>query len=272
MKQETKVMKITPEMAKKFLLTNEDNRNIRGWWVTSLSNMIKRNEFITSHQGIAIGKSGRLLDGQHRLLAIVEADMPVDMNVSFNVDEEAFKVVDSGIKRTYSDLTGLNPKTAEVCRLAGGFIYSSRYQLSAKQILDIYHDSCLGEVHDELISFCGTNSKGFSSARLRLCAAMNMLEYPKQGQYIKELYANMIKRNYLDLPPIALHFTRQVDTRMISMDIRGDIIARGLRLFNPEHANLNRIIIREGAIEEAYAHIRTKLREYMAFSKGEKYE
>jgi hypothetical protein len=272
MKQETKVMKITPEMAKEFLHGNVDNRNIRGWWVTSLSNMIKRNEFITSHQGIAFSQSGRLLDGQHRLLAIVEADTPVNMNVTFNVDELAYKVVDSGIKRTYADLTGLNIKTAEICRLAGWLIYVGRLQMSAEQILDIYHHSGIGEVHDELINFCGTNRKGFSSAPVRLCAVMNMLEYPKQWQYIKEVYTNMIQRKYIDLPPIALQYIRQIDSRTVSTNHRGEVIVRALRVFNPEQANISRLIIREGAIEEAYAHIRLKLRQYIAFSKGEKYE
>ena len=70
----TEVVLVTPLLAKKWLERNTDNRDIRPSVVTGLAESITRGEWVLSHQGIAFAKSGRLLDGQHRLLAIVEAN------------------------------------------------------------------------------------------------------------------------------------------------------------------------------------------------------
>jgi hypothetical protein len=71
---ETKMMWVTPEIAKKYLERNTENRTLRPHWVNTLALAIKNNEFITTHQSIAFSKSGRLLDGQHRLHAIIQAN------------------------------------------------------------------------------------------------------------------------------------------------------------------------------------------------------
>jgi hypothetical protein len=41
------------------------------------------------HQGIAFDVSGGLIDGQNRLAAVVEADVPVAMTVLTAVDDDA---------------------------------------------------------------------------------------------------------------------------------------------------------------------------------------
>ena len=116
------VQLVTPEMAKEYLAKNTDNRNKRGWWVSGLASQIKRGEWIPTHQGVGITKSGKLIDGQHRLEAIIEANIPVEMMVTTGVRDDAYKVLDNGIKRTLSDLTGVSPKTAEICRVLSRFL------------------------------------------------------------------------------------------------------------------------------------------------------
>ena len=49
----TQLVNVTPAMAKTMLESNTDNRNKRGWWVSGLANMMKRGEWITTHQGVA---------------------------------------------------------------------------------------------------------------------------------------------------------------------------------------------------------------------------
>ena len=68
---------ITPELARGMLIDNEGNRRKRELWVNYLANCIRNNEWKPTHQGIAFSENGKLLDGQHRLHAIIKADIPV---------------------------------------------------------------------------------------------------------------------------------------------------------------------------------------------------
>ena len=179
------VQLVTPEMAKEYLAKNTDNRNKRGWWVSGLASQIKRGEWIPTHQGVGITKSGKLIDGQHRLEAIIEANIPVEMMVTTGVRDDAYKVLDNGIKRTLSDLTGVSPKTAEICRVLSRLIYSGNSNTSAEQCLEVYNTG-VGEVSDNLTEYCGKNIKVYSSAMVRTAAVCLILEGYNQ-QYIKEL-------------------------------------------------------------------------------------
>ena len=111
-----KVERITPTMAAEYLKNNTDNRKLRPWWATSLAGAIGRGEWILTHQGVAFDSTGKLIDGQHKLHAIIQAGSAVEVAVYRGISPEAFKVLDVGLKRTYSDITGLSQKTAEVCR------------------------------------------------------------------------------------------------------------------------------------------------------------
>ena len=154
----TQLVNVTPAMAKTMLESNTDNRNKRGWWVSGLANMMKRGEWITTHQGVAFDESGKLIDGQHRLEAIVEAEMTIPMLVVTGVSNQAYKVLDNGIKRTLSDLTGLTTRTAEVCRIFARLNYGGNSITSAEQCIEVYN-SGVGEVADNLVEYCGKQIK-----------------------------------------------------------------------------------------------------------------
>jgi hypothetical protein len=48
-------------------------------------------------------KTGYLLDGQHRLLACIQANMPLTTFIVFNIPDGAFAMIDIGRKRTNTD-------------------------------------------------------------------------------------------------------------------------------------------------------------------------
>lgn len=92
---------VTPEFAAIVLRDkNKNNRQIRTERVNQYVRDIKRGDWKVTHQGIAFDKEGNLIDGQHRLSAVVKANIPVYMMVCRNVDHQAAAVVDIGQKRT----------------------------------------------------------------------------------------------------------------------------------------------------------------------------
>ena len=113
----TAVELITPAQAAEFLKLNRTNRPLRQSWIRALADIIARGEWRVTHQGVAITKENELLDGQHRLNAIVLCGVSVEMNVSYDCDPATFQVIDSGIKRTSADHLRVSPMTAAVARL-----------------------------------------------------------------------------------------------------------------------------------------------------------
>jgi len=64
---------------------------------------MKANLWRRTHQGIAFDTNGRLIDGQHRMWAIVESGCTVWIYVSRGINPEDVVVIDTGISKTYSD-------------------------------------------------------------------------------------------------------------------------------------------------------------------------
>ena len=72
-KPKFEVMDITPDMAKKILAhRNKNNRPLRYTHLEKLSNAIEKDEWKVTHQGLAFDKDGNLIDGQHRLAAVLQ--------------------------------------------------------------------------------------------------------------------------------------------------------------------------------------------------------
>lgn len=107
----SKVEEIGPERASQMLAMNRENRRIDRGTVDRYAAAMRRGEWQFSHQGIAVDKDGVLLDGQHRLAAIVKAGIPVPMLVVDGVDRAAFSVVDTGKRRSAGDTLRLSGVT-----------------------------------------------------------------------------------------------------------------------------------------------------------------
>lgn len=93
---------ITPEMAAKFLEKNK-NRNMRENYARRLAADMREGRWRKTHQGIAFNCDGTLRDGQHRLRAIVLADVPIEMMVSSGLTDDAMLHVDGGAPRCDAD-------------------------------------------------------------------------------------------------------------------------------------------------------------------------
>ncbi len=101
----TKIVNVTPAMAAEWLEPhiNHSNRDLRQTWISFLAHEILKGRWKVTHQGIGFSSSGRLLDGQHRLSAIVLAGLAVDVMVTTGMEDDDFRAIDSGIKRAHHE-------------------------------------------------------------------------------------------------------------------------------------------------------------------------
>ena len=256
---------ITPAVAQEILdSSNASNRRMRGWWATALAAAIKRNEWILTHQGIAFDKDGNLIDGQHRLKAVVLSGVAVKMFVFAGLDPKAFMAIDVGVKRSTSDTTGLEKGTAEVCsRLAGIVMRVGQTSATSQQALEVAKCG-VEEVHQRLTEFCGSRKKVFGSASVRAAAVLLVMDgHPEEKVFAT--YRNIALQKYEDLPPIALAFIRQAnDGKLDTSGSKTDLLARALKVLNPNNANISRLYISEAEVLSATAYAREVVRRAIA--------
>jgi len=101
---EVKLELVTPEIAKNYLSCNfKNNRILRKPWVKELSLLIKKQEFNLSWDCISFDEEGILVNGQHRLNAVIEANLPAPFFIAENMPHVAAQQGDNGKKRTQSE-------------------------------------------------------------------------------------------------------------------------------------------------------------------------
>jgi hypothetical protein len=90
---------ITVERAEEYLAANRGNRNIVQAHVAAMARDIGNGRWMFNAQPICFSRSGRLLNGQHRLSAVLEAGQPIEVLVMRNLPEEAFETYDKQAKK-----------------------------------------------------------------------------------------------------------------------------------------------------------------------------
>ena len=116
---------ITPALAEKYIAKNTHNRNIRQRTVDAYA---ADGNWQWNGEAIKFAVSGTLLDGQHRLLAIIQSGAAVKMMVIRGLPDSTQHTLDTGIKRTFSDvlkLRGENSYTVLAAIVRGVFFWES---------------------------------------------------------------------------------------------------------------------------------------------------
>ncbi len=95
---------VSARAAEVLLEMNTDNRPLKEHIIGHYARQMKENKWHETGQPVIVSKSGRLIDGQHRLWAILESGKTVNIHIIFGVDEDAFSFVDIGKPRSAGDI------------------------------------------------------------------------------------------------------------------------------------------------------------------------
>lgn len=101
------VTEITPELASEWLDRNTRNRNLRALVVNNYAADMAAGNWVEDGQSIKFSDTGVLLDGQHRLSAIVKSGVTIRMLVVSNLPEITQETMDTGAKRSLADVLKL---------------------------------------------------------------------------------------------------------------------------------------------------------------------
>lgn len=167
--------KITPAQAKAWLddpKVNHSNRTLRQDHVRFLAKEMAEGRWEPNNDAICFAKDGRLLNGQHRLSAIVLSGKPQELFVIRGMDEESFKVMDGGglVRANHERIHLVNEFTANhnICKAIRTFLY---------EVGTANHKISVGEIEDEFLkksdawTWIGTEAVGMNS-RLKKASIM----------------------------------------------------------------------------------------------------
>lgn len=94
---------VTPKEASYWLTEcNPRNRPISTAVVKRYAEDMRAGRWQYTHQGPAFDTEGNLIDGQHRLRAVVASGMSVPMHITWNANAETYAVLDTGWRRSPS--------------------------------------------------------------------------------------------------------------------------------------------------------------------------
>ena len=255
----TTIETITPETARLYLEFNSNQqRSIRYGWVRSLSKMIKDGDFILTHQSIAFDKTGALIDGQHRLLAIVDAEKPARIMVTRGVDPEAWHATDQGVVRTAKEVTGLERRSAESARFIAKMVFNEG-RPSSKKMIDITR-SRLGMKIEEIRKHAPSLPRYYAQVPMLVIASLRDLI--SDSDDAKNQYRALTIQDFDSMSSASKALCRQV-TSGVARKTGPDMYCRAWVVFDPKRAGLSKIQVLEDQFKPTISEIRFQLESWI---------
>lgn len=239
-KVKTEIVEMTPAKAMELIMGNENNRTMSTGVVKRYANIMKRDAWELNGESIKVADDGTLIDGQHRLQAVLETGKTVPMILVSGLNKDTFKTIDVGRKRTGADAIGVyfdesyrkhKQELAGAARIVMAFSKSLVYLGDRAQKW-----GCLE--HDELIEFLENNKglvrsadfvKSLHDAKkifpLSCGIALHYL-FSKKDPDLAEYYfhslntgANLSEHNAINHLRKRLFFMRQAGGRIQTKDV-----------------------------------------------------
>ena len=238
---------VTPGMAEDLLSRNTGNRSLVASRVAKHIARIRLGTWKLTHQGICVATTGRLLDGQHRLTAIIKTGQPQWIVVATGYNEAIYDAIDGGAPRSMADRTQLPRKFAEeahfICRVAGDMSGSSS---SITESAVLHAAECFSAESEALHEVCNTTARGRSTTPCRVAAILRMA---KDGN----LYAAQEYRNFVllspEISPVGLAMVRQLDKGIARSSWQTDTLARFWKIFDKENRSHTKIQISDAVAQ-----------------------
>lgn len=102
-KPEVTTMTVTPDIAREWTARNDRNRPLRHNKIGQFARDMKAGNWSLNGETVKIDANGDLIDGQHRLYACIQADVPFETVVIRGLPPEAQDTVDTGVARRMAD-------------------------------------------------------------------------------------------------------------------------------------------------------------------------
>lgn len=137
--QTSKVEQVTPDLAKEWLALSVGNRGVNKQRIVDYAADMKAGRWFVTNQGIGFDHTGALIDGHHRLRAVIRADVAVSMMVTRGLNPEAKQFIDVGQKRSPGQILGMvygipHGNLIAACGRIFNFAHGTAYHVPSEMI------------------------------------------------------------------------------------------------------------------------------------------
>lgn len=248
------VMYVTPALAKDWLKKNiARNRKVVPGLVLKYAEDIRAGNWRLNGSTIVMGQSGEIIDGQHRLLAVIEAGREIRTMVAHGIPNDAFETVDSGRRRQPSDVLSIlgYGNTTQLAALASMWLWWEKYQrvanpgsqYAAPTTQEIV--ACVGAHHADFLEAIGKTSpmrKLFGGASIHAFYWLKLGEIDKSD---RDFFFERLGDGQALVIGDAIYALRQAllnmraRNRVLTPELMGGLIVKGWNKFrNREKAQV----------------------------------
>ena len=153
-KIKSEIILVTPPLATTWLEGNTHNRPMRDSKVSLYAQDMKHGRWRLTHEAIAFDPAGVLIDGQHRLWAVIEANVAVEFLVVRGFDLETQRFIGDAAPRSVVDVLKLADPDSGV----------SAYRVAAARRMSIGVRTQVHMTRQELIEFMAKHDKALDFA------------------------------------------------------------------------------------------------------------
>lgn len=257
---------VTPKKAADLLAHNTGNRALRERRAAGLARSMLAGRWKLTHQAVAISPTGRLLDGQHRLRAVILANVAVPMWIAHNVPDTTFDVLDAGLPRKMFERLQSNPRHTSMVttlwRLMGSRDQVQEWE--CELLLDVLKPSI--DRLDTIVRPSRGNKLGKAPIEAAVCLRIGQeLHNGKEGdagadERIMQMcwqLTQLRRGETLNLPPVLgayyIQMCEGVKNYGIGVSPMTDEFCRTWSAFDPSNAQNKRLLIADhsGVVKEA---------------------
>lgn len=215
------VVMVTPKTAKQWLKNNTRNRRLNNTTVDRFANEMKAGAWRLNGETVKFDNFGTLLDGQHRLHAVIKYGHPIRFHVVYNLpaEDDLFTTIDTGTPRSNASALGLaGVKNASTVASSIAFMKATtggdngyiNAKVSNSEVLDRYRrnpgkwDEIAKIVNDNALrGFLRKPALGFflwQAMDVDKEAALQFVDMLKTGANLTEKHPVLTLRNALFAP------------------------------------------------------------------------
>ena len=182
--------RIGPEKAEEYLdLNYQDNREHSPSKVSDLATEMRQGRFCISDSAICFSSDGFLINGQHRLRAIIQSDTVGTFIICREMPNSSMEVMDIGRRRTKADritVMGTKITTKQSCIIMHCLSDITRSDIGSAQLNHPRHDEIVKEYFEKHSQFFEIlTEKGFSSNTKTMLMAASLKIYAQMYHDMK---------------------------------------------------------------------------------------
>lgn len=190
---------VTPDQAARWLTGNIVNRNLREKKVNQFASDMEQGHWTLSNDAICFAPDGRLLNGQHRLTAIVRSESTILMLVARNMPPETMATMDSGSARTAADALTFSGEVnthalAAVGRLA--ILYADGRLYRDTKVQAVSHAAILEFINEDALirhsAFVGRHARAKVDAPPSVLGVAHWIIAGAEGVALADHYINQL--------------------------------------------------------------------------------